>query len=72
MAHKELLNQHKSPNECKHLYKESLWCLYALRLRDDLPHNGKLFMRKTEKIRDQMDKVASCAVLRADAVYEFL
>src|SRR5882672_7296998 len=33
-ARKELLDQHKSPDECERLYEESLWCLYAL--QDDL------------------------------------
>ncbi|KAI0048705.1 Pkinase-domain-containing protein [Auriscalpium vulgare] len=43
-ARKELLNQHKSPDECERLYEESLWCLYAL--QDDLLQRGDPFMEE--------------------------
>ncbi|TFY55974.1 hypothetical protein EVG20_g9117, partial [Dentipellis fragilis] len=43
-AHKELLDQHKSPDECEKLYEESLWCLYAL--QDDLLQKGNPFMEE--------------------------
>ncbi|KAI0043068.1 Pkinase-domain-containing protein [Auriscalpium vulgare] len=43
-ARKELLNQHKSPDECERLYEESLWCLYAL--QDDLLQRGNPFMEE--------------------------
>ncbi|KAI9442103.1 kinase-like protein [Lactarius psammicola] len=41
-ARKELLDQHKSPDECERLYEESLWCLYAL--QDDLLQKGNPFV----------------------------
>ncbi|KAI0318208.1 kinase-like protein [Amylostereum chailletii] len=41
-ARKELLDQHRSPDECEKLYEESLWCLYAL--QDDLLQKGNPFM----------------------------
>ncbi|KAI0062486.1 kinase-like protein [Artomyces pyxidatus] len=43
-ARKELLDQHKSPDECEKLYEESLWCLYAL--QDDLLQKGNPFMEE--------------------------
>ncbi|KAI0301420.1 other/ULK/ULK protein kinase [Russula brevipes] len=43
-ARKELLDQHKSPDECERLYEESLWCLYAL--QDDLLQRGNPFMEE--------------------------
>ncbi|KAH9956369.1 kinase-like domain-containing protein [Russula dissimulans] len=43
-ARKELLDQHKSPDECERLYEESLWCLYAL--QDDLLQKGNPFMEE--------------------------
>lgn len=41
-ARKELLDQHKTPDECEKLYEESLWCLYAL--QDDLLQRDNPFM----------------------------
>ncbi|KAI0265342.1 kinase-like protein [Gloeopeniophorella convolvens] len=43
-ARKELLDQHKAPDECERLYEESLWCLYAL--QDDLLQKGNPFMEE--------------------------
>ncbi|KAI9507093.1 kinase-like protein [Russula earlei] len=43
-ARKELLDQHRSPDECERLYEESLWCLYAL--QDDLLQQGNPFMEE--------------------------
>ncbi|KAH9997071.1 kinase-like protein [Russula vinacea] len=43
-ARKELLDQHRSPDECERLYEESLWCLYAL--QDDLLQKGNPFMQE--------------------------
>jgi hypothetical protein len=47
-------HQHKSPDKCKHLYEESIWCLHALRLQDDLLQNGNLFMEEGRK------KIVTC------------
>jgi len=43
-ARKELLDQHKTPDECEKLYEASLWCLYAL--QDDLLQKGNPFMEE--------------------------
>ncbi len=52
-ARKELLDQHKSPDECERLYEESLWCLYAL--QDDLLQKGNPFME------EDRETIATCA-----------
>jgi hypothetical protein len=52
-ARKELLDQHKSPDECERLYEESLWCLYAL--QDDLLQRGNPFME------EDRETIATCA-----------
>ncbi|KAL1729588.1 kinase-like domain-containing protein [Schizophyllum commune] len=43
-AHKELLDQAKTPDECEKLYEESLWCLYAL--QDELLQTGNALLRE--------------------------
>ncbi|THH10496.1 hypothetical protein EW146_g8351 [Bondarzewia mesenterica] len=43
-ARKELLDQHRTPDECEKLYEESLWCLYAL--QDDLLQKDNPFMEE--------------------------
>jgi len=58
-ARKELLDQHKSPDECERLYEESLWCLYAL--QDDLLQKGNPFV---DEDRDTIATCASCSFLR--------
>jgi hypothetical protein len=52
-ARKELLDQHKSPDECERLYEESLWCLYAL--QDDLLQKGNPF------VDEDRETIATCA-----------
>jgi hypothetical protein len=52
-ARKELLDTHKSPDECERLYEESLWCLYAL--QDDLLQKGNPFME------EDRETIATCA-----------
>jgi serine/threonine-protein kinase ULK/ATG1 len=52
-ARKELLEQHKSPDECERLYEESLWCLYAL--QDDLLQKGNPFME------EDRETITTCA-----------
>jgi serine/threonine-protein kinase ULK/ATG1 len=54
-ARKELLDQHKAPDECERLYEESLWCLYAL--QDDLLQKGNPFME------EDRETIATCALL---------
>ena len=54
-ARKELLDQHKSPDECERLYEESLWCLYAL--QDDLLQKGNPF------VDEDRETIATCACL---------
>ena len=51
-ARKELLDQHKSPDECERLYEESLWCLYAL--QDDLLQKGNPF------VDEDRETIATC------------
>ncbi|KAL1678462.1 kinase-like domain-containing protein [Schizophyllum commune] len=43
-AHKELLDQARTPDECEKLYEESLWCLYAL--QDELLQTGNALVRE--------------------------
>ena len=51
-ARKELLDQHRSPDECERLYEESLWCLYAL--QDDLLQKGNPF------VDEDRETIATC------------
>jgi hypothetical protein len=51
----ELLDTHKSPDECERLYEESLWCLYAL--QDDLLQKGNPFME------EDRETIATCAYI---------
>ena len=52
-ARKELLDQHKTPDECEKLYEESLWCLYAL--QDDLLQRDNPFMD------EDRETISTCA-----------
>ena len=52
-ARKELLDQHKTPDECEKLYEESLWCLYAL--QDDLLQKDNPFMD------EDRETISTCA-----------
>jgi Domain of unknown function (DUF3543) len=54
-ARNELLDTHKSPDECERLYEESLWCLYAL--QDDLLQKGNPFME------EDRETIATCAYI---------
>ena len=63
-ARKELLDQHKSPDECERLYEESLWCLYAL--QDDLLQKGNPFME------EDRDTIATCAFFSSKVVIIWL
>jgi serine/threonine-protein kinase ULK/ATG1 len=62
-ARKELLDQALSPDECEKLYKESLWCLYAL--QDDLLQEDNPFLQ------EDRETITTCGCLFARPPPEF-
>ncbi|KAF9781249.1 other/ULK/ULK protein kinase [Thelephora terrestris] len=62
-ARKELLDQALSPDECEKLYKESLWCLYAL--QDDLLQEDNPFLQ------EDRETITTCGCLFAQPPPEF-